>query len=399
MHAFLVDATAEGGVRALRNTRLASDAAFDEKWLQGFLLANPAIVPIDLIDPGAKSFIPVCRELTIPKEGASVFLDLLGFTVTGRPVLIECKLWRNPQARREVVAQILEYAALLQGWTYADLTARVGAKLGGRQGNILFDIVRAAYPETHEARFVDTVSTCLASGDFDLIIAGDGIRSDLHAVANYLRPHSRLAARLALVEFQVWSDATGVKVVLPSITLRTEIVTHTVLVSSRGEPLSIADSSEIAAEVQAIAQPELSGRRQAVRAFWEDVVARSRFDHPDQPPPRHGGHNWIRLDMPPPGRLTAYRTKDEAGVFLTLSGEGASARFEMLLAEQGMLEQEIGQSLEMRADADDPSKYKIGASHPFDTSDEKIGEQQKQWLLTIMNRFVNVFRPRLARFS
>ena len=28
-------------------------------------------------------------------------------------MLIECKLWRNPEARREVVGQILDYAKVL----------------------------------------------------------------------------------------------------------------------------------------------------------------------------------------------------------------------------------------------------------------------------------------------
>lgn len=44
---------------------------------------------------------------------------------------MECKLWRNPQARREVLAQILEYASLLRGWSYGDLTARLKAARGG----------------------------------------------------------------------------------------------------------------------------------------------------------------------------------------------------------------------------------------------------------------------------
>jgi hypothetical protein len=399
MHAFIVNATGEGGVRELRNTRLASDPAFDEKWLQSFLFTNPGIVPIDQIDPGARSFVPVCRELSIPKDGASVFLDLFGFTGTGRPVLIECKLWRNPQARREVVAQILEYAALLQQWSYSDLTARVLARLGKGGPTALFDIVRAAYPETDEAQFVDTVSNCLARGDFDLVIAGDGIRSDLHAVADYLKLRSGLAARLALVEFQVWSDETGIKVILPSIALRTEIVTHTVLVSGRGEPLSIVDNSEIAAEVQAIEQPELSGKRRAIRAFWDDVLARARFDHPDQPQPRHGGVNWIRLDIPPPDRLTAYRTQGKVGVFLTVVGEGAAQRFENLLAQKSVLEEEVGLPLTMQPDADDSAKYTISAQQPFDTNDERTNEEQKQWLLNAINRFVSAFRPRLAAYQ
>jgi hypothetical protein len=398
MQAFLVDANPATAVRPLQNTRLASDAAFDEKWLQSFLFANPTIVPIDQIDPGATTFIPVCRELTLPKEGAPVFLDLFGFTATGRPVLIECKLWRNPQARREVVAQILEYAALLQQWSYADLTARVAARLGQGGPNVLFDIVKASQPQADEARFVDTVSTCLLAGDFDLIIAGDGIRTDLHAVANYLKLRSGLAARLALVEFQVWSDPTGVKVILPSIVVRTEVVTHTVFVGSRGERLSVIDNGEIAAEVQAIEQPELSGKRRAIRAFWDDVIRRVRFDHPDQPAPRHGGINWIRLEVPPPDRLTAYRTADKAGIFLTLAGESAAERFEGLAAEKALLEQEIGLVLEMRPDVDDPTKYKIAAQQPFRTQDERTYEEQKQWLLVFINRFVSAFRPRLSAY-
>jgi hypothetical protein len=44
------------------------------------------------------------RELPLRHGGSSVYLDLLGVSPTGRLVLIECKRWRNPEARREVVA-------------------------------------------------------------------------------------------------------------------------------------------------------------------------------------------------------------------------------------------------------------------------------------------------------
>jgi hypothetical protein len=297
------------------------------------------------------------------------------------------------------VAQLLEYAALMQRWSYSDLTAQVAARLQAPGTNILFDIVRQARPETDEARFVDTVSKCLVLGDFDLIVAGDGIRSDLHTVADYLKLRSSLAARLALIEFQVWSDGGDATVVVPSLALRTEVVTHTVLVNERGSPLPIVDVGEAAADVEAREQPQQIGKRKAIRAFWDDVVARVRFDHPDQPAPRHGGINWIRLDMPPPDRLTAYRTKDTAGVFLRITGEGASRRFESLLAEKPILEEETGLSLTMTQDEDDPSKYTVAAQSPFDTNDERTFEGQKQWLFRAMNAFVNAFRPRLAQMS
>lgn len=65
-------------------------------------------------------------------------------TPEGKLVLIECKLWRNPQARREVVAQALEYASLLRNWSYSDLSVRLQNMLGTRSENPLFDIYRKA---------------------------------------------------------------------------------------------------------------------------------------------------------------------------------------------------------------------------------------------------------------
>jgi len=49
-----------------------------------------------------EAFVPLCRELPLRFGTSSVFLDLLGVSPTGKLVLIECKLWRNPEARREV---------------------------------------------------------------------------------------------------------------------------------------------------------------------------------------------------------------------------------------------------------------------------------------------------------
>ncbi len=398
MHALIIDPSRTPSARSLTNSRLSATAGFDERWLQEILFDHPALMPMDLIDPGAGSFIPVCRELALPTEGRPVFLDIFGFTAAGRPVLVECKLWRNPQARREVIAQILEYASLLQRWSYADLTARVAARLS-RSGNVLFDIAKAAQQELDEARFVDNVSVCLSRGDFELVIAGDGIRSDLHGVTGFLGMGAGLLSRVALVEFQVWSDASGTKVVLPSVSLRTEVVTRTVLVGEGGRPLTVVDAGEAAADVEAVVQPEIAGKRAAIRAFWEDYIARIRFDHPDQPAPRIGGVNWVRLLLPPPGRLTAYRTYEHAGVFMALTGEHAAERFEALQAEKATIEQEVGEALILKRDDAEPAKFTIAAQHPFDTSDATTFEQQKQWLFRTTNAFVTAFRPRLTAFA
>ena len=43
-------------------------------------------------------------------------IDNFMVTPSGLPVLVECKLWRNPEARRQVVGQILDYAKELSRW-------------------------------------------------------------------------------------------------------------------------------------------------------------------------------------------------------------------------------------------------------------------------------------------
>ena len=101
-------------LRRLSLSTLAEGGRFDEEWLQATLFQNPGLLPIDEIDPAYPSCIPVCRELQTPAGP----LDLLYATPTGRLVIAETKLWRNPEARRTVVTQALDYAKELAGWEY-----------------------------------------------------------------------------------------------------------------------------------------------------------------------------------------------------------------------------------------------------------------------------------------
>jgi len=91
----------------------------DEAWLQALIYDCPAILPIDEIEPGFGTLISLCKEL---RTGAGR-LDNVFITANGNIVLAECKLWRNPQARREVVAQIMDYAQAMSTWGYAELNA------------------------------------------------------------------------------------------------------------------------------------------------------------------------------------------------------------------------------------------------------------------------------------
>ena len=142
--------------------------------------------------------------------------------------------------------------------------------------------------DPHEARFVDAVSGRLAVSDFNLIVAGDGIRSDMHTIPAFLGSAGGLIARFALVEFQVWHDSAGTTVVLPMVPCRTEVIEHRVFIGPGGQPVTVEAAIEQRDEL-----PDHDSdreRRDAInRAFWDRLIATIQFSHPDPAPPRHGG--------------------------------------------------------------------------------------------------------------
>ena len=84
----------------------APAAAYSEDWLQDLLYRHPQALPVAEIDDSFSGLIPVCREMETPVGP----VDVVYVTRTGRPVIVEAKLWRNPEARRKVIGQILDYA-------------------------------------------------------------------------------------------------------------------------------------------------------------------------------------------------------------------------------------------------------------------------------------------------
>ncbi|HEX8485294.1 hypothetical protein [Sphingomonas sp.] len=89
-------------------TPLALTAGADqvsEATIQALVHAHPACLPIAEIDPLFNHPVPICTELNT-RAGP---IDNLLITASGLPVLVECKLWRNPEGRREVVITTLKH--------------------------------------------------------------------------------------------------------------------------------------------------------------------------------------------------------------------------------------------------------------------------------------------------
>ena len=116
--------------------------AFTEDWLQAQLFRPPLLLPVEDVDPAYRQLLPVCRELNTPAGP----LDILYVTPQGRLVVVETKLWRNPEVRRKVVAQVLDYAKELAQWEYEDLMREV-LRATGEKGDALLERARQADPD------------------------------------------------------------------------------------------------------------------------------------------------------------------------------------------------------------------------------------------------------------
>jgi hypothetical protein len=205
-------------VRALDRLSPAS-RNHDESWLQALLYRFPQLLPVEEIEPALGSLVSVCTEL--PTRSGKV--DNLYVTEMGNLAIVECKLWRNPAARRQVVAQIIDYAHSLARWSYQDLENAI--RSGKRPDDTamrggLFSLV-SDETELEEQAFVDAVSRNLRLGRFLLLIVGDGIREGVETLAASLQQHAGFHFTLGIVEMPVFELPPHGFLVQPRILSRT----------------------------------------------------------------------------------------------------------------------------------------------------------------------------------
>ena len=179
------------------HVRTGDNESRDENWLQDLIYKNPRLLPVEEIEPSYLDLYPVCRELPVKNVGS---LDALFVNKHGLLSLVECKLWKNPEARREVVGQILDYAQELSRWDFEELNKAV--KKSEENGCGLVEKVKASCQDENwdEISFIDAVTQNLRKGQFLLLIVGDGIREGVENISDFLQNYASLNFSFALVE-------------------------------------------------------------------------------------------------------------------------------------------------------------------------------------------------------
>lgn len=378
----------------LSPVKLSGEDGFSEAWLQKVLFENSSLLGAADLSGGLDPILPISRELPLRGASSKVFLDIFAVRRSGRPVLVECKLWRNPQARREVIGQILEYAALMSGLTYSDLEAQLKASNAISAGGLYPHVAERDDNPIEEKNFIDSMSQCLARGDFDLVIAGDGIRSDVVSVVELLEHSMSGGSSLSLVEINVWRRGEE-NFVIATPPLRVERRSY----SPRA--ILVGDEEEISEETPAKTHVRDPEKQEKNRIFWTAIIEDCDFDHPDQPAPKRLNVNSIRVPFPEPaGWVTCYRiasSRKRMGIFMHLSGHDGRRVFEELERRQAEFTEEFP-GLKFTADDEHykDGKPTIYITQEIDITDDATIDQQKMWFKTNINRWVNIFRPALT---
>jgi hypothetical protein len=219
--------------RIRRSAKVGYGPHFVENLLQQLLHDHPSTVPVEEIEPAFRNLRSVCQELRLGPAASEKYLDNLLVNADGRLCLVECKLWHNPQAAREVVGQILDYAAILASMSYDALLGAVRRTLKVVDGDpLIAQVLGADAAEEDREAFIDGVSDSLRRGNFLLLVVGDGIRSGVQEIAKVLQ-NSTMGFSFGLIEIAIFGNpgGTGPYYVQPRILARTELIARTIFVA------------------------------------------------------------------------------------------------------------------------------------------------------------------------
>lgn len=187
-----------------------SNAYAAEAELQRLLAESPGLLTTDEIRPDASPFVVAVREFTLPVGS----IDLLAFSAAGDIGIIECKLATNTQVKREVIGQVLDYAAHLWEMSYEDLDAKVKERT---QFNLADLVAQSSnLPDWDEEEFRGNVRANLLSGNFILLIAVNELNDELSRIVRFVNATGTPAYAFAAMEMRRF-QSNEVEMLVPRV--------------------------------------------------------------------------------------------------------------------------------------------------------------------------------------
>lgn len=246
---FMIDSA--NGLTELSQTDYASEDLF-----QQLLADHPALLASASGSSGR--LLLVRREAPVPEaeDGPARWsLDHLFLDRDGVPVLVEVKRATDTRARREVVAQMLDYAANgVAYWPVDQIVEAFGAtvrKAGGEPDQRLAEFLDDKEPDA----FWRQVDANLRSGRVRMVFVADRIHKELRRIIEFLNEQMRPAEVLA-IEVAHFTAAGGVRLLAPKLIGATERAASAKAVTPAKPPIDEAGWLETLRELKGDAAAE-----------------------------------------------------------------------------------------------------------------------------------------------
>jgi hypothetical protein len=206
-----------------------TEARFDaEAVLQALIAQHPEMLADEVA--GQSPLLLVRREAAIRDEadaGGRFSLDHLYIDANGVPTLVEVKRSSDTRARREVVAQMLDYAANAKVSFSVEKIAAWVEDNAQQQSSSTPEVLSETLGIEDPDAFWATVATNLDAERFRLIFVSDAIPPELRRIIEFLNGQMSSTEVLAIEVKQYVDDTEQHQTIVPRIIGNTETAKQT----------------------------------------------------------------------------------------------------------------------------------------------------------------------------
>jgi hypothetical protein len=206
---------------SMQPTQFAAEDQFQE-----LLSRFPELLVGDQIDPqNPRRWVLVKREqsITTNEAGASQWsIDHLFLDQDGVPTLVEVKRQTDSRIRREVVGQMLDYAANCAAyWSIGMLQAGLSKTCEAIDRSVDEVLAELIGLEQTTNAFWERVKTNLQAGRIRLLFVADSIPIELRRIVEFLNRQMDPAEVLA-IELRQFASESGLRTIVPMVIGQTQ---------------------------------------------------------------------------------------------------------------------------------------------------------------------------------
>ncbi|HVW08267.1 MAG TPA: hypothetical protein VHC90_06775 [Bryobacteraceae bacterium] len=335
----------DGSLVQMKASQFAKEDDF-----QSLLEQHPELLVGELVDPeDPRRWLLVTREIAIPSEpggGGWWSADHLFLDQDGIPTIVEVKRQSDTRLRREVVAQMLDYAANAVACLPASSIRSSFEETCARCGKDPDQELQKSFGNNVEsAKFWQQVKTNIEAQRIRLLFVADAIPRELRRIVEFLNRQMNPAEVLAL-ELRHYSGENGLRTLVPTIYGQTE--------EARGIK-SAASASTVTWDEESVFErlalkataDELAAARSIVN--WMKARSKIRFGHGKQ-------EGSINSSFQSDGEKLYPLSLSSAGIVYVYFGYCVRGRFKDAAKRQEWLSR-LNEIPEVRLPADSCDKY------------------------------------------